>query len=314
MLCSAMNRRIVKQYIIKQLPNTLQYIGIDSKCIESILDILSQFNPDAGLTQSRINELISQFHTNWEPHLTRVYRIDYENRRWKFIKDNVVKYLHDGKEGSLGRCLDIGCGRGCITSSLLNENYASSIAGIDTVDYSAEWHERRRDYNWLSFRAFQVKDIGEHLSNIGPPFDTIFFFYVLHHSNDYWGTRTLLEAKRHLSPNGRIVVLEDSLIINAPKSEEDEKKLGDIWKEWVTRDTPYCLSVGFDIQVVLDFVAVHLLAGLKNVSMPCNYKLGSEWESLFKDLGLKVIEKVDIGFKNDRDIDVPQGLFVLTIE
>ena len=78
-------------------------------------------------------------------------------------------------------------------------------------------------------------------------------------------------------------------------------------------DEPFCRSICFDVQVILDFVAVQLLAGFCNVSMPNNYKPSKEWLKLFDQIGFKLLKEVNIGFPSHRDIDVPQALFILGV-
>ncbi len=309
-LSCAMKRSNVRTYALSRLEVTLGEIGIDTDCVKQITRILLEIFNDEQFTAKKLSELISKFHSEWEPHLYRAYFSDYESIRWKFISNLVIDKLGSIKS-NLGRCLDVGCGRGCVTESLISQGYAASAWGIDAVDFSGHWKERRSGKGGLQFKKVPIQHIGGWLK-VSEKFDTVFLFYVLHHSNDYWAARTIREIRRYLKPDGIVVVLEDSLLTDKDSdSKNDPYNLTIAWRQWAANDLPYCLSVGFDIQVVLDFVAVQLLAGFREVSMPCNYKLGSEWEKMFHDVGYTVVKKINLGFPARRDIDVPQAVFIM---
>jgi len=81
--------------------------------------------------------------------------------------------------------------------------------------------------------------------------------------------------------------LEDSFIEG--KSLEDPCKIGLKWKRWCENSKIYPLSEGYSVQIVLDFVAVQLLAGFKEVSMSCNYKVGQNGRNYLNQWGLKCL-------------------------
>lgn len=315
MLGCAMKRTEVRKYVLRQLVASLGGIGIGTDCVNEITRILMEIYRDPSFTGQRLVEIVSKFRNDWELHLHRSYFGDYEQIRWEFV-ENMVLSIFPSVTANLGRCLDIGCGRGCITESFVSNGYSGFTYGIDAVDFWTDWRERCASLRMvgrgtLKFKQVTVDNLGDWL-RVSEKFDTAFLFYVLHHTTDYWAARLIRELKQNLNPEGTIVILEDSLLTNTElDSVNDPDKLADKWNQWARNDRPYYLSVGYDIQVVLDFVAVQLLAGFFEVSMPCNYKLGSEWEKMFKELGLTVVKKVNLGFPTRRDIDVPQAVFVL---
>jgi len=310
MLSCAMKRSIVRTYALSRLDISLKEIGIDTDCVTRITKILIDIFNDECFTSAKLSDLILQFQKDWRPHLYRAYFGDYESIRWNFIVNLVLNKLGSFKN-NLGRCLDIGCGRGCITESLVSHGRAASAWGIDVIDFSSEWRERKKVIGTLRLDKVPLQNIGDWL-RVSEKFDTVFLFYVLHHSNDYWAARTIREVRQYLKRGGIIVVLEDSLLTDKdPDQENDPYKLTPDWRQWIRNDRPYCLSAGFDVQVILDFVAVQLLAGFREVSMPCNYKLGSDWEKMFDEVGLSVVKKINLGFPKMRDIDVPQAVFIL---
>lgn len=312
-LSCAIKREKAFNYVQNRLEFSLQDIGIEKDCFDDIANILLDIYSKKELTGAELSQKISQFQKEWRPHLNRAYLWDYERLRWEFIAtqilDKVKTETHD-----FGRCLDIGCGRGCITESLVAKNYARYATGIDSVDFKGEWRERRTGTERLSFEYVPVQDFGSWISEC-KGFDTVFLFYVLHHSTDYWASRTLSEILRCINKRGQIIVLEDSLFMEEIEEHnqlnKNSQRIITEWRQWAENEHPYNRSVGFDIQVILDFVAVQMLAGFKDVNMPFNYKIASEWENIFKEVGLTVSQKMNLGFPNKRDIDVPQAVFIL---
>lgn len=305
LLSSAMRRGITNKYVLSQLSSSLGRIGIDQKCVLIIINLLVELSFHE-INGQELFDRVTQFQAEWRPHLNRAYLEQYEETRWDYVQEFVFKNLDSTEK--LGRCLDVGCGRGCITSKLIQEGSANEVIGIDEVNYSAEWHERVASAGKaVRFDHVSPSDLDSWLREVGS-FDTIFMFYVLHHSHEYWAAHTLHTLRKNLKPNGRLIVVEDSLVSdNPPKS--DPYSLYEKWLEWSNAENQYCLSASFDIQAVLDFVAVQLLAGFKDVHMPCCYRLGSEWIEIFNSVGYNVTNSVNIGFPDGRDIDVPQALF-----
>jgi len=309
----AMKRRNVRAYVMARLELSLREIGISKDCITDITSLLQKIYRDPTLTGARLAKAVSKFRSDWEIYLNSAYLGRYESTRWKYVQDKILAKLALRKS-NLGRCLDIGCGRGCVTESLVLNSYATSAWGIDPIDFSRHWKERQANSgiearDLLKYKRVPLHEFGGWLA-VSEEFDTVFLLYVLHHSTDYWGARTIREVKQNLSASGIIVVLEDSIVVDI-EPEDDPHALTRMWRQWVISDKPYCLSIGFDVQVVLDFVAVHLLAGFSDVTMACNYKVGSEWDKMFHDLDLTMVDKFNLGFPEKRDIDVPQAVFVL---
>lgn len=309
LLSCAMTRSAARNYVLGRLGPALMEIGIDRACIGAIEQLLMRLAAPSLLTGQELAEKADAFHSVWRPHLNRAYLSDYEAVRWRFIRQFVFDRLSGGNQ--LGRCLDVGCGRGCVTSSIVTNGLAVEAVGIDAADFASEWHERRSAApRGQRFERVPLRELDTWL-NGAVPFDTILLFYVLHHSDEYFAARTLGALRRALRPGGRIVVLEDSLVRNQPPI-EDPRNLSPQWNEWARVDSLYSLSVGYDVQAILDFVAVQLLAGFADVRMPGNYKPGTDWRDFFAKTGFRTLQMENIGFPAERDIDVPQAFFVLT--
>lgn len=316
----AMHRWPTYQYILKQVGDSLNKIGLRKNCVVAVVSLLTEIYKQE-VSASQLAELVTRFQKDWRIHLDHKYLDEYETTRWHFMSE----YVFPGKaEVQLGRCLDLGCGRGCITANLYQENLASSVVGIDASDFTHEWNERLsewernsgqfQDGRSVEFTSVPIGQIKTWLQKAGP-FDTILLLYVLHHSEEYWATRTLEAIKGSLSSKGRLIILEDSLDPNPSVIPISDKfDLTRIWRDWAHSEKTYCLTPAYDAQVVLDFVAVQLLAGFWDVRMPCNYRTSVEWQRCFEQIGYEVETYKYIGFPENRDIDVPQTLFVLKLQ
>jgi 2-polyprenyl-3-methyl-5-hydroxy-6-metoxy-1,4-benzoquinol methylase len=298
-----------RTYVNTQLDHSLRHcINLNDECFEAIVSILNDLL-NKIINGENLAEQVTCFQKKWRRHLDRVYLHDYEATRWDFMSKYVFDRIIQGRH--LGRCLDVGCGRGCVSANLVREGIASVVVGIDTEDFSSEWRERRSSVKkCLKFEQVHVGQIEEWLKS-GEQFDSILLFYVLHHAEEYWATRTLQALLQSLRPGGRLIVLEDSIDTHA-KPLADNLNLSKTWQDWAGREKVYSLSVAYNVQVILDFVAVQLLAGFQDVHMPCNYRTTNEWKRRFEELDLEVSQIIYIGFPEGRDIDVPQALFVLS--
>jgi hypothetical protein len=113
-----------------------------------------------------------------------------------------------------------------------------------------------------------------------------------------------------MSPESRLIILEDSFSRTMP-SKHNRDCIDKLWSSLASASEIYALTDAFHIQVVLDFVAVQLLANFSDVQMPCTYKRTDEWERLFIQAGFRIEKSVYLGFPKERDIDVPQSFFSL---
>lgn len=130
----------------------------------------------------------------------------------------------DGKE-----VLEIGCGAGRLTSSLVPK--AESITAIDPDP--AQVAMARANVAGVDFRVGS----GENLDFTDRSFDIVFFSYSLHHQNC---TAALKEAMRVMRREGNILIIE-------PTHDGEFTRLVDIFEKDESRrlqDTYTCLSSG----------------------------------------------------------------------
>src|SRR5271157_3318142 len=205
MLQSAMCRPEARTFVLSRLELSLESIGIDTLCRRDILRLLMNLVRDKPLVKQEVLQLIGDFERRWHTHLDRAYLRDYEATRWSFFE----KFVFSQLPSSVGRCLDVGCGRGCVTASVVHKGIATEAVGIDETDFSMEWYERfATSRTNISYQHVPVEDIIKWSVSNGK-FDTVLLFYVLHHSSDYWVSKTLDSLSSALKKDGCLVILED---------------------------------------------------------------------------------------------------------
>jgi SAM-dependent methyltransferase len=308
-LRAAMRSAPVRSFVHDRLTKSLSAIDIDQACIVAIKRVLDFFTYRKILTPELVTAAMAEFQKAWRVYLNRKYFIDYEVLRWPYLRDYVLREIDSNLR--MGRCLDIGCGRGWLTSQLVLSGMADSAVGIDAAEYEPEWKDclTRFKRTSLSFEREPVGELSDWVKRQSK-FDTILMLYVLHHSTEYWGVRTLHSLLEVMSPGSRLIILEDSFSRTMP-AKHDRDCIDKIWPSLSSTSEIYALTAAFHIQLVLDFVAVQLLANFSDVQMPCTYKRVDEWEHLFTQVGFRIEKSVYLGFPKERDIDVPQSFFSL---
>ena len=316
MLRSAMCRWEARQYVLHRLDDSLRMLGLHENCVNAIISILTEFVRQP-ISPGHLAELLQDFESEWRIHLDRRYLRDYEATRWQFMS----KYVLNVVTTPVNRCLDVGCGRGCVTATLFQEKLVKSVVGIDASDFKKEWNERVSESAMtgtqtkaaVQYKSVPIGHIESWLKHAGQ-FDLILLSYVLHHSEEYWASKTLNSLKARLSEEGRIIIVEDSLEVDGTvPAAGDPLDLTRVWRQWAISAGTYSLTPAYDAQVILDFVAVQLLAGFSDVRMPCHYRTNDAWRAYFQQLGYEIENVRYIGFPAGRDIDVPQSVFVLKL-
>jgi len=310
LLHQAIRDPLAWSYIARRLSLSLQNIGIAHECILDIISILQQFETPK-CEEIDVGSDLLNFQKKWRRHLDRVYFSDYESLRFPFLKTNVFDAIQS--DYNLGSCLDVGCGRGCLSGQILKQGFANKVVGIDQANFESEWRERTIESSTanLSFAMVPIDGLRIWLET-QQLFDTFLMCYVLHHSNEYWTVRTLLDIQQAMTKKSRLIIVEDSFFSTA-EAKHDPFHIVPLWISLCSTSKIYTTTSAYHIQTVLDFVAVQFLANFNEVDMSCNYKTSEDWIEMFKKLNFNICTSEYIGFPNNRDIDVPQSFFVLSI-
>lgn len=125
----------------------------------------------------------------------------------KIIEINFCKQKQVIKEvfdlSSSKKILDIGCGTGEFAGLFNQLDYY----GIDIASNYIKYATRKKQGN------FKVMD-ATNLKFPDNSFDYILIMAILHHLNDSYVNKILLEAKRVLKPRGKVLIMENAKIDN----------------------------------------------------------------------------------------------------
>jgi ubiquinone/menaquinone biosynthesis C-methylase UbiE len=102
------------------------------------------------------------------------------------------------------RVLELGCGTGSFTRLLLEKG-----ARVTSLDGSARMLERARKK--ASEANFQQVDLRTFEAPADASFDVVFFGFVLHELPRATREALLVQAKRCLAPNGRVVIVDHAV-------------------------------------------------------------------------------------------------------
>jgi len=126
------------------------------------------------------------------------------DRRWKNYISNTLSFLKTWAEISpLDTVLDVACGTGEFENLLLTENSTLKIVGVDiSAEMLAIAQEKCKNYPQVSFHTASASA----LPFADNSFDVIVSASSFHYFND--PLAALIEMKRVLKPNGKVVILD----------------------------------------------------------------------------------------------------------
>ncbi|RCJ16096.1 methyltransferase type 11 [Nostoc sp. ATCC 43529] len=126
------------------------------------------------------------------------------DRRWKKYISNTLSFLKTWAEISpLDTVLDVACGTGEFENLLLTENSTLKIVGVDiSEEMLAIAQEKCKIYPQVSFHTASASA----LPFADNSFDVIVSASSFHYFND--PLAALIEMKRVLKPNGKVVILD----------------------------------------------------------------------------------------------------------
>ncbi len=105
------------------------------------------------------------------------------------------------------RCLDMGCGDAFQLSSILPDFPVASYEGWDLSPEAVEWAAERLARTGIPFR-FAVGDMASLLAGSLDNFQLIHSSYAVHHLQDDAKERLVIGIFNHLSPGGRLVMVD----------------------------------------------------------------------------------------------------------
>ncbi|MCI0566126.1 class I SAM-dependent methyltransferase [bacterium] len=280
MIPDLLENKDVHDYIVKNLKSSLSSIGFSKNLISDLTDNLKNLE-------------VKSFDEKYSDELKEIYSIGFFQRLVpQYFSRNVVPEIPPSNE-----VLDLGCGTGILAKILVEENKFEHITGIDLHSYP-EWELFKNPK--ITFKIVLESEFFDFLSKEKP--DTATLTWVLHHMGHDEQERYIGYLYDVLTPDARLVVLEDSYSTELPP--ENDISVYDSFMKFSEDDRRKIMGV-------YDWVANKVLAQRDKVDIPLTYRTLEEWGKLFTDKGFTVLKKKFIGFPEKRDINTPQSLLIV---
>ena len=300
-LLRALNDLPALAYTVDSLRITLREIDHSKLLVDSLVETLGRLRDSDA---SRHDGIVGEFCGQFSSELDCIYRGRYEAHRKEFF----YRYVFP----TIPRCdhiVDLGCGRGWVSKWLHDMDVAKQVTGIDPVDFGSDWAQvRASNGSGIEFSHVAIADQEAWFAAAGP-ISAVLCSWMFHHSTDAELALSFRALSRDLRPGSHLIVLEDAMDLTASP---DENNAG-LFEKWCALG----LSQGriyteqqFNAQVILDFVAVRMLARYSAVDMDFNYKPVQKWAESIAQYGFVMKAKKYIGFPKFRDIAVPQTVMV----
>lgn len=281
MISELLINKEVHDYVVSSLQISLSSIGFSKNLVSELTHNIK------GLE-------VKEFGKKYSDELHKIYSIGFFQKLVpKYFSRNVVPEIPPSSE-----VLDLGCGTGILAKILAEENKFQHITGID-LHLSPEWELFKNPK--ITFKVVSEKDFPSFLSKEKP--DTVILTWVLHHMKRDEQERYIGYLYKTLKSNARLVVLEDSY--STELLPENNIGVYSSFMKFVEEDR-------YRIMGAYDWVANKVLEQRDEIDIPLTYRTLEEWEKLFTANRFSVIKKKFIGFPEDRDINTPQSLLIVS--
>jgi len=179
-----------------------------------------------------MKEITFSFGKNWKSYLNTV-----SEGSLSLTRKDILEWL-PAEDIKGKRILDIGSGSG-VHSLVFNELGARELVSFDYDPFSVEattrsWSMAGKPVNWRVMHGSVLDK--EFLAGLGPKFDIVYSWGVLHHTGSMW--KAIENAATLVGPGGKLWI---ALYVKGPKYEDDlalKKRYnaaswaGKKWMEW----------------------------------------------------------------------------------
>lgn len=271
----------VRQFTENNLRESLASIGFSELFINSLIEFLNDLSVDEFINKH--NEELERI------HLKRFFQ--------EIVPDYFTKYVVPEIPAS-EKVIDIGCGIGVLANLLSQYDKFKKIIGVDLNPYP----------EWESFESGKIdlKIVKEHeftdfMAAERP--DTAVLTWTLHHMDCDKQERYLKYIHDNLRVNSKIIILEDAY--STELSPETGIQRQNSFMQFDENERHKIMSL-------YDWIANRILARRKLVPLPFSFRTMEEWGKLFSKNGFENVNQKYIGFPEQRDINTPQSLLVLS--
>jgi len=274
-----MSNEKVRSFVLTNLKESMDFLGHSKEFIRDLEELFDSLDIKR-FTKEHNSDLIKYNTMGWVQVLEPEF---FE----KYVIPNIPQ---------TNKLLDIGCGTGILLHILKNSDSIKGLLGID-IDPYPEW-ENYRDER-LILDVVKPGQFDDYLKKCGA--DGIVMTWALHHM-EYAEQKKYLDQIYISFEKITLTILEDTYSDIKPLMEdigsnEEFRKLTSDEKKMV-------LSVN-------DWLANRVLLQRWAEPIPFQYRSIEEWEEFFREIGFKIKRSDYIGFPKGRDVNNPQGLFVI---
>ncbi len=271
----------LREFIENNLKESLNSIGFSEIFIKDLMEFFSDLQVDRFIGQ-------------YENELERVHSKGFFQ---KIVPDYFSKYVIPAIPASQ-KIIDVGCGTGVLANLLSKREDFKKIIGIDLNPYP-EWDIFKTDK--IEFKIIKENEFIDFMADEKP--NTVVLTWTLHHMEYHEQERYLKYIYDNLKTKSEVVILEDAYSAKLrPES-------------GITRHSSFMKFEKGDRQKIMafyDWVANRILARRKLVNMSFAYRTIEEWEEIFEKTGFKNERQKYIGFPDQRDINTPQSLLIIS--
>lgn len=303
--CSEDNH--VFDYVVQSLQITLRDIDLSKAFCDRISDFLVHLRRKIP-NRDIFNAAFLSITDKWKFELRSKYSEQYELCRQNYFKRFIFDMFK--AKGKI-KLLDMGCGKGLVSQLFMEQGLASDIWGIDIdLEFESFWKEISRNIEHLNFTHINGNLtfwLDKH------HFQYVILFWVLHHSTPEQVLSSLKALSDTQNEGLRLVLIEDSFPLSG-QIESDPNSFFSEWKGLANLGRNVGRNLTWEVQALLDFIAVKILARYHEVGMAFNYMDVESWVELLKKFNFILEGSKFIGFPPGRDIAVPQSALVFGLD
>ncbi len=271
----------VREFIVTNLKQSLASIGFKSDLIQDLTDNLHDLDV-GGFVKKHESEL-KHVHDN----------LFFNDAAKEYFSKHVVPEVPKSEV-----VLDLGCGPGILAGLLAESENFNKVLAWDIKAYST-WENSDN----IQFAEVSEEQFPKMIEDAKP--DSITLTWVLHHMEFDEQERYLSYLRNGIEKGTRVVFLEDTYSTKLLPRDGVE-----LHNEFMKRDE----AQRKNIMAVYDWVANRVLARRGTIPIPFTFRSLEEWKDFCAQYGFKTVKQKYIGFPERRDVNTPQGLFVLEKE
>jgi len=268
-----------REFIVENLRNSMVRLGFSEALMSDFLDNIANLDLDALIDKHKEEFARVQLHHYFDEIVPGHFK--------KYVLPEIPKE---------GKILDLGCGRGTLLQTLVNEGFKNEMIGID-ISSTPEWDAITSEQ--VRFEVVQENGFLDFIKKEEP--DHITVTWVLHHMEFEQQKRYLSSLYEVLKEGAVIVAIEDSYAETIPPETGEES--WEAFKEWGVDDRQKIMGA-------YDWLANRVLSMRTTMPVPFAYRTLEGWKEIFEEVGFTVTKTRFLGFPEECDVNTARSIIV----